>query len=226
MITKMTEPQIGFTGLPDADALVLLELPYSSLIRTCQSSRYLYSICQDPHFWKQKIIKDYGSQVLHYMSEDDSYFRFYDLLTKIPQYFNLNVLGLRFPDESLENFLNYLTGRPESQPTPTLISRRVQHRFIKRFDELMREQLTTGESRIIDASRLNIQKYTGSGEMSNNAAQRYPLIRPWIMYQGRQIHVPVVVRPDKKLNLVDFLNRVVPYSRYSDFLPEMLQSIQ
>lgn len=221
---KMAEPCTGFTGLPEADALILLELPYPSLVRTCQVSKYLYSICQDPHFWKQKIIKDYGSDILKYVTPEDSYLQFYDTLEKIPHYFNPDVLELRFSNESLEHFLKYLEGHFESI-LPLFFPRRVQHRFIQRFSVLMNEQIASGESRVIDVSRLNIQKYTGSGEMSHNTALRTPLIRPWIMYEGRRIDLPVVARPDKKSNLIDFLNQVVPYTQYSDFLPEMLQSI-
>ena len=224
----MTEPQIGFTGLPDADALVLLELPYSSLIRICQASKYLYSICQDPHFWKQKIIKDYGSQVLQYMMPKDSFFRFYDALTKIPRYYNLNILRYRVPGESLERFLDELSGQYRTPVPSDFLPRNDRFYWIRIFTDLMEDELAGKKAHVIDVGTFKPKSVPGFTMYSSDLAlpRNRNRIRPVIIRQDKQIYAPLMVNAGKKSKLIDFLNEIVAYSKYSDLVPEMLQSIQ
>lgn len=61
------------TGNPDTDSLILLKLPYPSLISTCLSSKYLYSLCQSDYFWKQKVNRDFGRTVMESKPQGESY---------------------------------------------------------------------------------------------------------------------------------------------------------
>lgn len=76
-------PEPVFTGLPEADALILLQLPFPSVLRTCQSSLYLQSLCGDPFFWYRMIIRDFGQEVLQYKPPNETYQQQYEYLYRV-----------------------------------------------------------------------------------------------------------------------------------------------
>ena len=91
----------------------------------------------------------------------------------------------------------------------------------------MKNALAGREAPIIDVSKYNFHKMIGGIRMyAADLSQRPDLVRPIIVYRGRQLYVPVVADLGNKSKLVDFLNETVVYSQYSNFLPEMLKSIQ
>lgn len=71
------------TGLPDTDALILMRLPYYSLLAACNTNKYLNAICQSSHFWQQKVVTDFGPDALQYLSPNETPRQLYDSLTRV-----------------------------------------------------------------------------------------------------------------------------------------------
>lgn len=55
--------KIGFTGLKDTDLLILMQLEDKELFEVCSLNKYLYSLCNNEHFWYNRIVKKYGEEV-------------------------------------------------------------------------------------------------------------------------------------------------------------------
>jgi hypothetical protein len=62
-----------FTGIQEIDQEILLGLSYENIVNTCQTSQYFYELCQDPTFWREKVRRDYGSEILKLKPPDESY---------------------------------------------------------------------------------------------------------------------------------------------------------
>ena len=71
---------MAFTGVRDTDILTLLNLDYSSLLSACRVNVYLNSICQDDYFWRLKVERDFGAEVLPYKPQDENYAQQYRYL--------------------------------------------------------------------------------------------------------------------------------------------------
>jgi hypothetical protein len=52
------------SGTEDVDRLILLDLDYQSLLRACSTDQYTNKICQDDFFWRQKVERDMGHEVM------------------------------------------------------------------------------------------------------------------------------------------------------------------
>jgi hypothetical protein len=52
------------SGVEDVDRLILLDLDYRSLLKACSTDQYTNKICQDDFFWRQKVERDMGQEVL------------------------------------------------------------------------------------------------------------------------------------------------------------------
>jgi hypothetical protein len=53
-----------YTGVRDVDRLILLNLDYKSLLAACSTDSHTNKICRDDFFWRQKVEKDMGSEVV------------------------------------------------------------------------------------------------------------------------------------------------------------------
>lgn len=47
----------SFTGIADADTSILLEVPDAMLPKVCSTSKYINRLCNNPTFWKSKLMK-------------------------------------------------------------------------------------------------------------------------------------------------------------------------
>lgn len=70
------------SGVKDVDTLILLDLDYKSLLAACSTEQYTNKICQDDFFWRQKVEKDMGSEVMKNKLPDMSYREQYRTLTE------------------------------------------------------------------------------------------------------------------------------------------------
>ena len=76
--------RLSFTGVPELDWNILLELDYQSLARACQASTEINRICQDDRFWKEKVRHEFG--VDQYKPERISYQQQYRELVEAEDY--------------------------------------------------------------------------------------------------------------------------------------------
>lgn len=72
-----------FTGLPDTDRLILLNLEGGDLLHACQTSQYVQSLCADDLFWREKILQEYGLRVSQMRPPGMSYRQQYLDFTKV-----------------------------------------------------------------------------------------------------------------------------------------------
>jgi hypothetical protein len=61
------------SGVNDVDKLVLLNLDYKDLLAACTSDPYTNKICQDDFFWRQKVERDMGPEVMKNKLPEMSY---------------------------------------------------------------------------------------------------------------------------------------------------------
>jgi hypothetical protein len=61
------------TGIADTDFQILLNLDPISLFNLCQTNQYAQRLCQNENFWIQKIIHDFGREVLSLKPPDESF---------------------------------------------------------------------------------------------------------------------------------------------------------
>jgi hypothetical protein len=74
---------LGLTGVPELDQLLLVNLPLSSLKDVCQTNSYLNSICQDDYFWKLKVEHDFLPIITAFKPLDETYLEQYQYLLQI-----------------------------------------------------------------------------------------------------------------------------------------------
>ena len=61
---EFNAPEINYlSGLPELDELILLQLPYQDIVKTCQTNRGLAKVCQSEHFWYQMLLRDFGDAI-------------------------------------------------------------------------------------------------------------------------------------------------------------------
>lgn len=73
--------------LPELNLKVLFELPLPEILRFCQTSKEYQKLCQDEHFWKEKLERDYpGSTQFKTpdLSYREMYLAFYYFHTRPP----------------------------------------------------------------------------------------------------------------------------------------------
>jgi len=62
-----------FTGIPEVDFSIMLQLNLRSLKNICRTNRYLNSLCQSDYFWKKKIQQDLGQNIVQMKPFGESY---------------------------------------------------------------------------------------------------------------------------------------------------------
>lgn len=70
------------SGVSDVDRLILLDLDYRSLLAACTSDPFTNKICQDDFFWRQKVERDMGTEVMQNKPVGMSYREQYRTLTE------------------------------------------------------------------------------------------------------------------------------------------------
>lgn len=73
---------LSFTGLPELDSLILLNLDPKSLLNACQTNVQINQICQDDLFWRYKMENDYP-ELIEYKPKDLSFRQQYISLHQI-----------------------------------------------------------------------------------------------------------------------------------------------
>jgi hypothetical protein len=70
------------SGVTDVDQLILLNLNYRSLMTACSTDRYTNKICQDNLFWRRKVERDMGYEVMVNKLPEMGYREQYQTLVK------------------------------------------------------------------------------------------------------------------------------------------------
>ena len=73
----------SFTGIRELDQEILLELDDTSLDRACYVDKWTQSICTDPLFWRERILRKYGSEILQHKPLGETYYQQYQRLRRI-----------------------------------------------------------------------------------------------------------------------------------------------
>ena len=129
--------KLSFTGVPELDWHILLELDYQSLARACQASTEINQICQDDSFWKAKVRYEYN--VDQYKPEGISYQQQYRELIEATDYISaiknnrLDVLialekkGIALPGQNitLKDAVNFAAGNGHLQVLQWLAERNI-----------------------------------------------------------------------------------------------------
>jgi hypothetical protein len=69
---------MAFSGIKDVDLKILSRLEDKDLLNVCmQKNKYVYHICNDENFWRNRILKKYGNFVGYYKPEDSNWKKFY-----------------------------------------------------------------------------------------------------------------------------------------------------
>ena len=63
----------AFTQIRDVDLKILSELDDRSLLNSCATNKYVYNICKDENFWRNRFIKKYGEHAASYKPADRSW---------------------------------------------------------------------------------------------------------------------------------------------------------
>ena len=63
----------AFTEIRDVDLKILSELDDRSLLNSCSANKYVYNICKDENFWRNRFIKKYGEHAASYKPTDRSW---------------------------------------------------------------------------------------------------------------------------------------------------------
>jgi len=59
----------AFTGIKDVDLIILSELDDRDLLSSCASNKYLYGICKNDYFWKNRFVRKFGEKAAKYKPE-------------------------------------------------------------------------------------------------------------------------------------------------------------
>ncbi len=68
---------MSFTKIKDVDLKILSELPDRDLLNVCITDKYAHKICQDEHFWRNRLVLKYGDKVFTYKPKDVSWKNYY-----------------------------------------------------------------------------------------------------------------------------------------------------
>ena len=82
IVTFNQEPRT-FTGVHELDFRILLNMDYNSLMKICQTDKYLNQICQDDYLWRKEVERDFGKEVIKYKPERETYRQQYEHLRKV-----------------------------------------------------------------------------------------------------------------------------------------------
>jgi len=134
----MTAP---FTNIPDIDRVLLLSLPYPDLLQACQVNRVVQAMCSDPHFWKQRILNEYGI-----VSFPDNYQEEYRRLKEFQADPELFQKYSQYRDAFKDLFDNPEIFYEELQQRPnfTLTDHAFDYGFLNDFFELAKHRLRQG----------------------------------------------------------------------------------
>ena len=238
------------TGLTNVNTLLLLELPYPSLLAMCSVNQEMNAICQHPFFWLQKIardfgpqyispnlpprqlyddlattVRDFGPEALQYISPNEPLTEVYAALERITGDYNIRILEFKPPDQTLAQYYQSLSSL-SSLSGKDLLHRRVH--LINTFTDLM-DQILSGNDphRVLNVTHFDPVNIIRATTTIAPTGPRATAIRPVITVNGQQVRVPIIAQPYIGLTgLIGFLNSVVAYSRYAEFVPEILQSFQ
>jgi hypothetical protein len=72
-------------GVPELDQQILVNMAYDDLLKVCQTNQYLYSICADDLFWKNKIIHDFNLKIAQLKPSEITYAQQYQELYRLLQ---------------------------------------------------------------------------------------------------------------------------------------------
>ena len=73
----------SFVGIREIDREILLEMDDQSLDRACYVDKWTQSICTDPLFWREKILRKYGLEILQHKPLGETYYQQYQRLRRI-----------------------------------------------------------------------------------------------------------------------------------------------
>jgi len=73
----------NLTGVEDTNFKLLMRLPFDDLMKICATNKSLMSICNDDYFWRQKILYEYGQEVLEDKSPELQHRQYYIQLMQI-----------------------------------------------------------------------------------------------------------------------------------------------
>jgi hypothetical protein len=74
---------MAFTGVPDADRGIFFNLPPMTVLAMCQVNQYTNNVCNNEFFWQQKIIQDFGEEVLSHKPALSTYRQQYNYLANL-----------------------------------------------------------------------------------------------------------------------------------------------
>ena len=66
-----------FTKIKDVDLRILSELNDRDLLNVCVTNKYAHKICQDEHFWRNRLVSQYGDKVFKYKFKDMNWKNYY-----------------------------------------------------------------------------------------------------------------------------------------------------
>jgi hypothetical protein len=70
--------KMAFSGIKDVDLKILSKLEDKDLLNVCiTKNKYVYHICNDENFWRNRILKKYGNFIVYYKPEDSNWKKFY-----------------------------------------------------------------------------------------------------------------------------------------------------
>lgn len=64
---------MSFTGILERDFDILLNLDPLSLMYVCRVNTYVNDICRDDYFWRQKVDRDYGEEVVRLKPSEETF---------------------------------------------------------------------------------------------------------------------------------------------------------
>ena len=73
----------SFVGIRELDREILLELDDETLDRACYVDRWTQSICDNPLFWRERILRKYGFEILQHKPLGETYYQQYQRLRRI-----------------------------------------------------------------------------------------------------------------------------------------------
>jgi hypothetical protein len=69
----MALQELNLTGIPEVDQLILLSVDDERLFWICQGNEYLQNLCADDYFSQQRVLLNFGEDVVQNKPYDITY---------------------------------------------------------------------------------------------------------------------------------------------------------
>jgi len=71
------------TDVTDTNYEILMKLDPESLFNACATNQYAYALCQAEFFWINRLIQDFGEDILQYKPLEESFQQQYRYLVSV-----------------------------------------------------------------------------------------------------------------------------------------------